>query len=110
MSDVSRCHWVTPAMVEYHDTIWGRPSRDNTLLFEMLALSGQQAGLSWSTVLNKRAAYKRAFANWNVHDIASFDESKVQELVQDQSIIRNQQKIRSVIANAQATGTLAHDE
>jgi DNA-3-methyladenine glycosylase I len=103
---VSRCFWApanNAAYLAYHDTEWGRPQRDNTVLFEMLNLEGAQAGLSWSTILNKRAGYRAAFANWDVKQIAAFDEEKVQELMLDARIVRNQLKIRATIANAQAT-------
>ncbi len=103
---VSRCFWApanNAAYLAYHDHEWGRQQRDNTVLFEMLNLEGAQAGLSWSTILNKRAGYRSAFANWDVKQIAAFDEKKVQELMQDARIVRNQLKIRATIANAQAT-------
>jgi DNA-3-methyladenine glycosylase I len=103
---VQRCAWV-PAddalYVAYHDDEWGVPQRDERALFELLNLEGQQAGLSWSTILRKREGYRAAFAGWDVEAIARFGESDVERLVADASIIRHRGKIEAVIANARAT-------
>jgi DNA-3-methyladenine glycosylase I len=100
---VLRCPWgdVDDALMrEYHDTQWGKPCFDERELFEMLILEGAQAGLSWSCVLNKRENYRLAFDNFDASKIASYDDTKVQELLQNSGIIRNRAKIQSTINNA----------
>ena len=100
----TRCAWCENQFddyVKYHDEEWGVPNHDDTIHFEFLILEAAQAGLSWSTVLKKRTNYKTAFADFNPLKVADFDESKVQELLQDAGIIRNQLKIRAAINNAQ---------
>jgi DNA-3-methyladenine glycosylase I len=98
-----RCNWVTSeADAHYHDTEWGVPSHDDRHLFEMLILEGAQAGLSWSTILNKREGYRRAFENFDVDKVARFTAKHVETLLQDASIVRNRAKIESAIANARA--------
>jgi DNA-3-methyladenine glycosylase I len=98
-----RCHWVkSDADRHYHDTEWGVPSRDDRHLFEMLVLEGAQAGLSWSTILNKRDGYRRAFADFDVDAVARFTPEQVDALMQDTSIVRNRAKIEAAIANARA--------
>ena len=100
---LKRCHWATsPVMVEYHDTEWGVPVHDDTRLFEFLILEGAQAGLSWETILNKRANYRKAFDKFNAKKIARYDARKVRELMGDPGIVRNRLKIASTISNAQA--------
>ncbi len=89
-------------MGAYHDTEWGRPSRDDQHLFEMLLLEGAQAGLSWATVLNKRENYRRALDGFDPAVIASYGQSKLDELVADDGIIRNRLKIASTVTNARA--------
>lgn len=89
-------------MKEYHDTEWGVPLHDDKKLFEFMVLDAFQAGLSWKTILYKRENFRKAFDGFNVEKIAQYDESKIQELMQDASIIRNQAKIRSTVTNAQA--------
>jgi len=84
----------------YHDEEWGRPIHDDRLLFEFLLLEGFQAGLSWITVLKKRENFRKAFANFDAKSIAEFDQSKVEELMQDEGIIRNRLKINAAIINA----------
>jgi len=86
----------------YHDTEWGVPLHDDRRLLEYLILDGAQAGLSWLTILRKREGYRRAFDVFDPRLIAAYDEAKVASLLQDASIVRNRQKIRSAIANAQA--------
>lgn len=100
----NRCSWTgsDPLMVEYHDTEWGVPLHDDRMLLEYLILDGAQAGLSWSTILKKREGYRRVFDDFDPLLIAAYDEAKVASLLQDASIVRNRQKIRSAIANAQA--------
>jgi DNA-3-methyladenine glycosylase I len=93
-------------MGRYHDTEWGIPSRDDVHLFELLTLEGAQAGLSWSTILNKRDGYRRAFARFDSAKVARFGTRRVGELMADGSIVRNRLKIASTIANAQAIEAL----
>jgi DNA-3-methyladenine glycosylase I len=98
-----RCNWArTPANEHYHDTEWGVPSRDDRHLFEMLVLEGAQAGLSWSTILNKREGYRRAFADFDAQAVARFTPAHVDALMNDPGIVRNRAKIESAILNARA--------
>ena len=98
-----RCSWsTTAALSQYHDNEWGVPSRDDRHLFEMLVLEGAQAGLSWSTILNKREGYRRAFANFEIEKVARFTPEDVEALVQDASIVRNRAKIEAAVVNARA--------
>lgn len=98
-----RCPWSTHSAQEqdYHDDEWGVKTTDEYRLFEMITLEGAQAGLSWATILKKREGYRAAFANFDVAKVAKFKEAKVQQLLQDSSIVRHEGKIRSVINNAQ---------
>jgi DNA-3-methyladenine glycosylase I len=86
----------------YHDHEWGRPSRDERHLFEMLVLEGAQAGLSWSTILRKREGYRRAFRAFDPAVVAAFDAADVARLLDDPGIVRNRRKVESAIANARA--------
>jgi DNA-3-methyladenine glycosylase I len=98
-----RCGWATSeALAAYHDTEWGVPSYDDRHLFEMLMLEGAQAGLSWSTILNKRAAYRLAFDNFEIDRVAGYDAAKLAALLLDAGIVRNRLKLASAVANAQA--------
>ena len=101
----TRCAWV-PAGDEdyarYHDEEWGRPVRQDRHLFEMLTLEGAQAGLSWSTILRKRRAYRKAFANFDPAKVARFDGRRRAALLRDPGIVRNRLKIDSTVTNAQA--------
>lgn len=102
---ITRCAWANPAnplYLAYHDEEWGVPCRDETRLFEMLNLEGAQAGLSWETVLNKRASYDAAFDGWDAEKIARYDAAKVEQLLANPGIIRNRLKIAAAIGNAQA--------
>ena len=98
-----RCQWVTdlPLYETYHDEEWGVPVHDDHKHFEFLILEGAQAGLSWLTILKRREGYRKAFANFDAKKVAMFDEEKVEELMDDVGIIRNQLKIRAAISNAQ---------
>jgi DNA-3-methyladenine glycosylase I len=87
-------------MGAYHDEEWGRPQHDRRMLFELLTLEGAQAGLSWSTILRRRAGYRAAFAEFDVARVAEFDDATVARLLTDGRIIRNRQKIASTIENA----------
>jgi DNA-3-methyladenine glycosylase I len=107
-ADVSaggRCGWARDADPEsqrYHDEEWGRPVHDDRRLFEMLTLEGAQAGLSWSTILRKRAGYRRAFARFDPRKVARFDARRRAALMRDPGIVRNRLKIESAVSNARA--------
>jgi len=106
---VVRCAWGVegdPLYRAYHDEEWGRPSRDERHLFEMLVLEGAQAGLSWSTILRKREGYRRAFAAFDTAVVAAFGDADVARLLADAAIVRNRLKVESAIANARAVLTL----
>lgn len=97
-----RCPWAQGEQLyrEYHDREWGVPLHDEHRLFEMLILEGAQAGLSWLTILRKRAAYRQAYAGFDPQAVARFDEAKVRELLSNPGIVRNGLKIRASIHNA----------
>ena len=99
-----RCGWVTadPLYLKYHDQEWGAPTTDARELFEMLCLEGQQAGLSWITVLKKRENYRRAFHGFDPQRVAAMTEQDVENLLQDSGIIRHRGKIEAIITNAKA--------
>lgn len=104
MKPKKRCWWPgdDPLYQQYHDEEWGVPVSDDRKLFEFLILEGAQAGLSWITVLRKREAYRKAFADFDYQKVAKFDEKKVAALLLNEGIIRNRLKIRSAICNAKA--------
>jgi DNA-3-methyladenine glycosylase I len=103
LTQPTRCAWATtPAMIEYHDCEWGVPQHDDRVLFEFLILEGAQAGLSWSTILNKREAYRKAFSGFNPARVAKYDSKKMKELLANDGIVRNKLKIASAIENARA--------
>jgi DNA-3-methyladenine glycosylase I len=89
-------------MRTYHDDEWGVPSHDDTHLFEMLILEGAQAGLSWSTILNKRANYRRAFDGFDPELVARYDDAQLATLLDDPGIVRNRLKVASAVKNARA--------
>jgi len=98
-----RCRWARdPLDVVYHDEEWGVPVRDDRVLFEFLILEGAQAGLSWTTILKKRDAYRRAFAGFDARRVASFDAADKRRLLADERIVRNRAKIDATVANARA--------
>jgi DNA-3-methyladenine glycosylase I len=99
-----RCAWsgTDPMYVAYHDEEWGVPVHDDRRLFEFLVLEGAQAGLSWSTILRKRDAYRRAFDRFDPRKVARYDQAKVAALLADAGIVRNRAKIASAIKNARA--------
>jgi len=103
MTKNKRCSWAdnNPIYEDYHDKEWGRPLHDDRLLFEFLILEGAQAGLSWITILKKRANYRKAFDNFNVKKIAKYDKQKVKALLNNEGIVRNKLKIAATIKNAQ---------
>ncbi|HEU4438531.1 MAG TPA: DNA-3-methyladenine glycosylase I [Methylomirabilota bacterium] len=100
----TRCAWADggPLEIEYHDTEWGVPSRDDRHLFEMLVLEGAQAGLSWSTILRKREGYRKAFAGFDPAKVARFDARRRVALMRDPGIVRNRLKIEATVINARA--------
>jgi len=101
---MATCEWPStdPLMIEYHDTEWGTPVHDDIKWFEFIVLDAFQAGLSWRTVLHKRENFRMAFDQFDPVLVAEYDENKVQELMKDAGIIRNQLKIRSAVINAKA--------
>jgi DNA-3-methyladenine glycosylase I len=107
-----RCAWcgIDPLYVAYHDTTWGRPVADSLELFEKLCLDGQQAGLSWITILRKQQNYRDAFQGFNPEILASWGESEVAALMTNSGIVRNRLKIQSIIKNARAYLILSERE
>jgi len=100
---VNRCSWATTvSTIAYHDAEWGVPCHDDRTLFEFLILEGAQAGLSWQTILNKRANFRAAFDDFEARKVAKYDPRKVKALLANPGIIRNQLKIASAIQNAKA--------
>jgi DNA-3-methyladenine glycosylase I len=101
---IKRCAWAetNPLMTRYHDTEWGVPVHDDRVLFEFLILEGAQAGLSWNTILNKRANYRAAFSNFDPRTVARYDDRKIAALMRDPGIVRNRLKIESTVSNARA--------
>lgn len=100
-----RCAWAAKgndAYVLYHDREWGVPVHEDRTHFEFLILEGAQAGLSWSTILNKREAYRKAFAGFDPVKVARFSEARVVKLLEDPGIVRNRLKVRAAVANARA--------
>ncbi|WP_445778808.1 DNA-3-methyladenine glycosylase I, partial [Shewanella sp.] len=101
---VNRCGWVSedPLYQDYHDKVWGRPEYDAKQLFAKLCLDGQQAGLSWITILKKQQNYEQLFAGFEPSLIAEFDQDRVEALMLEPGIVRNRLKINSIIKNAKA--------
>lgn len=100
---IRRCHWVmsgNPLYFHYHDTEWGVPVHEDRRHFEFLILEAAQAGLSWSTILNKREGYRRAFAGFDPAKVLRFNRRSIARLMQDASIVRNRLKIEAAVANA----------
>jgi len=99
----TRCGWASgERYIAYHDTEWGVPLHDDRALFEFVILEGAQAGLSWSTILNKRENYRKAFDNFEARKIARYSESKMAALLADEGIVRNRLKISAAVDNAKA--------
>jgi DNA-3-methyladenine glycosylase I len=113
--DRPRCWWARatanadPLMVEYHDTEWGVPVTDDDALFDRLALESFQAGLSWSTILRKREAFRAAFGGFRIPEVAAYDERDVVRLLLNAGIVRNRAKIEATIGNARALLELIDD-
>jgi DNA-3-methyladenine glycosylase I len=102
-SEAGRCAWATtPESIAYHDGEWGKPSRDDRHLFEMLTLEGAQAGLSWETILRKRERYREVFHDFDPARVARITAAGVERLMRDPGIVRNRAKIESTVSNAKA--------
>lgn len=102
---MKRCSWAkenNPLYVAYHDQEWGIPLHDERALFELLCLETYQAGLSWETILNKRAAFRQAFHVYDVHQVAVMTDAELEGILQNPSVVRNRRKIYATRANAQA--------
>ena len=99
---MKRCDWANASVLEqeYHDKEWGRPVHDDRLLFEFLILEGAQAGLSWSTILNKREGYRKAFDNFQASKVARYSKKKIAELLSNPKIVRNKLKVNASVINA----------
>ncbi|MEN3315345.1 MAG: DNA-3-methyladenine glycosylase [Acidimicrobiaceae bacterium] len=106
---MTRCPWAgagaTARMRAYHDVEWGVPIHDDSHLFELLVLEGAQAGLSWSTILNKRDHYRQVFAGFDPAAVAAFDDGVIERLLADPGIVRNRAKVTAAVTNARATVT-----
>ena len=98
-----------PAYLAYHDEEWGVPVHDDRQLYEMLTLEGAQAGLSWSTILNKREGYRIAFDGFDPAKVAMFDRRTIERLLQNPAIVRNRAKVESTVANARAVLTIQEE-
>ena len=100
---VQRCNWAgSDLLIPYHDREWGVPQHNDQVLFEFLLLEGAQAGLSWSTILAKRSAYRKAFSGFDPKKVARYDAEKISSLLLDSGIVRNRLKVASAVSNAQA--------
>jgi len=103
MREKPRCDWAkTEPNISYHDSEWGVPHHDDRALFELLILEGAQAGLSWSTILNKRNGYRAAFDNFDARRIARYDARRITQLMANPAIVRNRLKIAATVQNAKA--------
>ncbi len=102
---IKRCKWaegVSVDYIRYHDEEWGVPVRDDRTQFEFLLLEGAQAGLSWSTILNKRAGYRKLFADFDPTKVARFTKRRVEKILLDPAVVRNRLKVESAVSNARA--------
>lgn len=104
MADKKRCWWCGESAIycDYHDAEWGVPLHDERALFELLCLEGAQAGLSWLTILNKRAHYRRVFDNFDAEKMATYGDAKIAALLRDPGIVRNRLKVNGFVKNARA--------
>ncbi|MFG0306028.1 MAG: DNA-3-methyladenine glycosylase I [Phycisphaerales bacterium JB040] len=111
MPEPQRCPWAgeDPLYVRYHDEEWGVPTRDDTRLFEKLCLEGQQAGLSWITVLRKRERYRDRFAGFEIDRVARITPAGIESRLQDAGLIRHRGKLEAIVDNAKATRALMQD-
>ncbi len=99
--NITRCPWASDALYHaYHDTEWGVPQHEDRMLFELLILEGAQAGLSWATILKKRASYREAFDHFDAERIARYDQRRAEVLLQNPGIVRNRLKVAAAIQNA----------
>lgn len=100
--DTGRCPWcgTDPLYMDYHDRVWGRPEFNDQALFEKLCLDGQQAGLSWITILKKQESYRAAYDDFDPEKIVAYDQTRIDQLLTDPGIIRNRLKVESIIRNA----------
>ena len=105
---LARCRWgaSSPEYVQYHDTEWGRPVRDDDALYEKITLEAFQSGLSWLTILRKREAFRIAFDRFDIETVAKYTEADVDRLLGDAGIVRNRAKIEAAVANARAAADL----
>jgi len=102
---ITRCRWaegVSLEYIRYHDEEWGVPARDDRTQFEFLVLEGAQAGLSWSTILNKREGYRKLFADFDPEKVARFTKKRAEKILLDPAIVRNRLKVESTVSNAKA--------
>lgn len=108
---VKRCWWcgTDPQYIEYHDSEWGRPTKDDQRLFEKICLEGFQAGLSWLTILRKRESFREAFEDFDFHQVAKFNKRDVNRLVKNAGIVRHRGKIESTINNAKLAIEMADE-
>ncbi len=107
-----RCPWATsddPVLLRYHDREWGVPAHGDRRHYEFLVLEGAQAGLSWSTILHKRAGYARAFSGFDPRRVARYGSARIQALTRDPSIVRNRLKIESAVTNARRFGSIVRE-
>ncbi len=105
MSEKTRCNWATGGnelYLDYHDQEWGVPQHDDRVLFEFLILEGAQAGLSWSTILNKREGYRKAFSRFDPEKVVRYDQTRINKLLQNPAIVRNRLKVEAAVINARA--------
>lgn len=103
MNAVQRCDWPKNDLaIAYHDREWGVPVHDDRIFFEFLTLEGAQAGLSWDTILRKRDAYRKAFAEFDPQKVARFTAARIERILQDPGIVRNRAKVRGTVTNARA--------
>lgn len=112
MKEEKRCKWCNlnnPKYIEYHDNEWCKPNFDDKYLFEMLILESFQAGLSWECVLNKRDDFRRAYDNFDIDKICNYDDTKIQELLNNDKIIRNKLKIKASITNSKTFKSIQNE-
>ncbi|HLT81020.1 MAG TPA: DNA-3-methyladenine glycosylase I [Cyclobacteriaceae bacterium] len=103
MAEKTRCNWSLKSdlYIRYHDEEWGVPVHNDRTHFEFLILEGAQAGLSWSTILNKREGYRKCFADFDPEKVARYTEKRIEKILQDPGIVRNRLKVNSAVSNAQ---------
>lgn len=108
VDSIKRCAWVSndPLYIDYHDNEWGKPQHNSLALFEKICLEGQQAGLSWITVLKKREEYRRCFYGFDPHKIITINKHDIEQLMQNKGLIRNRLKLNAIIKNAHAYLTM----